>query len=78
MCWQGARYFDLTIDKMEAEWAELIAIILNVAKIIIISSIDERMEHELGTNRRNNEEERCRKRLLYRRKRADFFASFHI
>jgi hypothetical protein len=25
---------DLTIDKMEAEWAELIAIILNVAKMM--------------------------------------------
>ena len=28
--------FDLTIDKMEAERAELIAIILNVAKLYIL------------------------------------------
>ena len=53
---------DLTIDKMEAERAELIAIILNVAKnyayiiyiyIIFVASIDERLEHDLETNRGN-------------------------
>jgi predicted HAD superfamily phosphohydrolase YqeG len=57
--------FGLTTDKMEAERAELIAIILNVAKMmhhifrcihkIRSRSIDEKLEHELETNR---EEER--------------------
>ena len=34
--------FDLTMDKMEAERAELIAIILNVAKLCIIYSVASR------------------------------------
>jgi hypothetical protein len=71
----------LTVDKMEAEWAELIAIILNVAKMMqhifrcinkSETSIDERLKHELETNRRNNEEERGHERMLYRKKRAYF------
>ena len=75
----------LTVDKMEAGRAELITIILNVAKIMhhifctvastkSEASIDERLEHELETNRRNYEEERRRERLRYRRKRASLFA----
>ena len=51
-------YCGLTTDSMEAERADLITIILNVAAtmhrilrcIQNIQSIDERMEHELGTN----------------------------
>ena len=60
--------FGLTTDSIEAERAELIAIILNVAATMhhifrcihnIRSIDDERLEHELETNRRNDEEERC-------------------
>ena len=76
-------YFDLTMEKMEAKRAELIAITLNVAKIMILysvastkseASVDERLEHEFETNRSNDEEERRRERLRYQRKRAYFFA----
>ena len=67
---------------MEAERAELFAIILIVAKMMIYSvastksksSVDESLENELETNSRNDEEERPRERLRYRRKRAYFFA----
>ena len=40
------------------------------------ASIDERLEHELHTNRRNDEEERRHERLRYRRK--SFFFFFHF
>ena len=79
--------FGLTADGMEAERAERIAFILNVAATMHLNSvaftsseasIDEILEHELETNRGNYEEERRRERLRYRRMRASFFASFHI
>ena len=68
--------FGLTADSMEAERAQLIAIILNVVAtmhhiflcIHNIRSIDERLEQELESNRRNNAEERRRELLRYRRK----------
>ena len=51
----------------------------SVASTTSKASIDERLEHELETNSRSDEEEERRgKRLRYRRKRASFFASFHI
>ena len=77
----------MTADSKEAELAKLIAIILNVAAathhifqvaFITSASIDERLEHELEINSRNNEKERRRKRPRYWRKRASVFASFHI
>ena len=63
---------------MEAERVELIAVFLTVVAAIQhifrcihnIRDIDERLEHVLETNRRNDEEEMCRERLLYWRKRA--------
>ena len=67
---------------MEAEQAELITIILNVPKIMHhifrwihkIRSIDRWMIGAwVETNRRNDEEERHREWLRYRRKRKYFF-----
>ena len=84
----GPCHYGLTADSTEAERPELITIILNVAAAmhhifrcihnIGSASICERLEHELGTNRRNNEEERRRKRLRYRRKRASYFGRLAV
>ena len=70
---------------MEAERVELIAVFLTVVAAIQhifrcihnIRDIDERLEHVLETNRRNDEEEMRHERLRYRRKRALLLLNLH-
>ena len=74
--------FGLTADSVRAERAELITIMLLQGCIIYSvasttsASIHERLEHELQTNRRNDQQERHRQRLRYRRKRVSFWLHF--
>ena len=56
--------FDLTIDKIDCIF------IYSASSTKSEASIEERLEHESETNRRNDEEERRRERLPYLRKRA--------